>query len=304
LFEIAQGRTRTLQAHDAILQSPAHDASPARDTADRRPQLRAALGILSGVRRWSPRPTALLLAALAIGLGLGAAEEAARLTGSGPKLERAARFMGFGVDQVTLSGHHFSFDRDVFDALDLANVRTFSALDTASVKSRIERLPWIDTAEITRVYPGRLDIRVTERKPYALWLRADRNYLIDRTGRVLAAVGGESLPDLPRFSGEGAADGASALLEQLARYPEVKTRFREAERVSERRWRLKLANASVIELPADGEIGALEALARDPALARLVTDGAVTLDFRGPGRAAVRPAEQQHTSEAVSGPGS
>ena len=299
LFEVGQSRVTKLQAHDAILQTPAHDQSSSPDEADlhvpRGPyQIEPDLGIAREARRvsllsWRPKRGRLLIAALGIGLGLGAVEEAVRLGGHGAKLERLARVMGFGIDQVTLTGHHFSFDRDVFDALDLANVRTFTALDTAAVKSRIERLPWVDNAELTRVYPGELQIRVTERKPYAIWQRTDRHYLIDKTGRVLAAIGGDSLPDLPRFAGEGAAAEAATLIENLARYPEIAGRLSEAERVSERRWKLKLANATTIELPADGEVGALEELSRDAALVRLVTAGSTTLDFRGPGRVAIRP---------------
>mgnify|MGYP001501838561 CR=1 FL=1 len=243
----------------------------------------------SRLSRWRPNSLRLLAGALVLGLALGAAEETLRHNGYAPDFERLARAAGFGVDQVTLKGHNFSFDRDIFDALDLANVRTFAALDTAAVKARIERLPWIDKAELTRVFPGRLDIRVTERKPYALWRRADRNYLIDRTGRVLAAVSGETLPDLPRFAGEGAALEATPFMETLARYPNLARAFAEAERVSERRWRLKLSNGAVLELPADGEVGALEAIARDGALMRRVMAGHATVDFRGPGRLAVRP---------------
>jgi cell division protein FtsQ len=246
----------------------------------------------------------LWLGALALGLTLGALEEAVRLSAHAPQLERAARFLGFGVDEVTLEGHHFSFDRDIFDALDLANVRTFAALDTAAVKSRIERLPWVDTAELTRVFPGRLDVRVTERKPFAVWTRSDRHYLIDKTGRTLTAVNGDALPDLPHFSGEGAAGEAAPLLENLARYPAVASRLEEAQRISERRWRLKLANATTIELPADGEVGALEELAADAALGKILAAGSTTLDFRGPGRVAIRPEVQPGTPGAAPNTGS
>lgn len=291
MFEVGHSRTTRLQEHDAILQTSPHDLTPPR---------RKSSSFLS----WRPRRARLLIGALGVGLALGAAEEAMRRGSHAPQLERAARFMGFGLDQITLKGHRFSYDRDVFDALDLTNVRTFAALDTAAVKARIERLPWIDTAELTRVYPGRLDIRVTERKPFALWSRADRFYLIDKTGRVLAAVNGETLPDLPRFAGEGAAPEAASLLETVARYPEVAGRLAEAERISERRWRLKLSNAATIELPADNEVGALEVLTRDSGLASLVAAGRMTLDFRGPGRVAIRPEADASASASAPGPGS
>jgi cell division protein FtsQ len=290
LFEIAGERAIRGEAHDAILAAPAYETSQDAHY----PDTAASAGPRSRERPpasrqpWRRRPV-FWLAALGLGLSIGAVEEWLRLEGPPPELARLVRKAGFGVDLVTLKGHRFTFDRDIFDALDLDNVKTFAALDTAAVKARIERLPWIDTAEITRVFPGRLDIRVTERTAFAVWSRADRHYLIDKTGRVLGAIAGTSLPDLPHFAGEGAAPGAKEMLDTVARYPEIAHRIALIERVSERRWRLKLTNAATLELPVDGEVGALEALSRDADLSRLVAAGKVTLDFRGPGRVAVRP---------------
>lgn len=292
MFEIGQSRTRRIEVHDPLLDTPASDlALPL--AASREP--RAPSPLLS-------RRARILAIALVAGLGIGAMEEAARLSGT-PELERLARFAGFGIDQVVLEGHRMSFDGDIFDAMDLANVRTFAALDSAAVKARIERLPWIDTAELSRVYPGLLEVRVTERKPYALWSRADRRYLIDKTGRVLAAVSGEALPDLPRFAGEGAASEAAGLMQTVARYPAIASRLAEAERVSERRWTLRLMNGSTLVLPADNEVGALEMLSRDVDLLALVTSGGNVLDFRGPGRVAVRSEEDGSGTGPGAAPG-
>jgi hypothetical protein len=36
--------------------------------------------------------------------------------------DRVATALGFGIDQVSLTGHKFTADSDLFDALDLANV--------------------------------------------------------------------------------------------------------------------------------------------------------------------------------------
>jgi len=309
LFEVAESGTKRQQAHDAILHTPAHGhiASDPPVTPKGPYQVEAGLETSPAPPALAPRKpkrARLLLAALCIGLALGAAEEAIRHADHAPKIERLARLMGFGIDQVTLIGHRYAYDRDVFDALDLANVRTFAALDTAAVKARIERLSWIDTAELTRVFPGRLDIRVTERKPYAVWSRADRFYLIDKTGRVLAAVSGETLPDLPRFAGEGAATGAAELAQTLARYPEVASRLAEAERISDRRWRLKLANRATIELPADDEVAVLEDLTRDAALMKRIAAGSTTFDFRGPGRVAIRSEPEAAATASAPMPGS
>lgn len=316
MLQVGQSWTNWRQAHRADLLATTHDPAHDDDIPDNEPpahkgpyQVESPFDdphapAAAPRRAWRPSRVRLLAGALALGLALGAAEEAARLNGYTPDIQHLARIAGFGIDQVNLKGHTFSFDRDIFDALDLANVKTFAALDPAAVKARIERLPWIDTAELSRVYPGRLDIRVTERTPYALWTRDDRHYLIDKTGRVLAAVSGDTLPKLPHFVGEGAAAGAAPFMEQLARYPEISASFATAERVSDRRWRLKLTNGTTIELPADGEVGALEAIAGDEALKRLVVAGNTTLDFRGPGRLAIRPEKQPAAPAPAPGTGS
>jgi cell division protein FtsQ len=202
--------------------------------------------------------------------------------------DAVAAGLGFGIDQVTLSGHKFTFDRDVFDVLDLANARSYASFDAKAAKDRIERLPWVSTAELTRVYPDRLDIRIRERAPYAVWARGEQTYLIDVTGRVLSAVSGALPPNLPRLAGEGAAAEAGEFLALLDRYPSIHTRFESATRVGERRWTLKLAGRVTLELPADGEAQVLESMTRDAALVRVVERGNATLDFRAPGRIAVR----------------
>lgn len=205
-----------------------------------------------------------------------------------PDVDTIARFAGFGIDQVSLTGYRFALDRDVFNALDLGNVKSIVSLDASAVKERLERIPWIATAELKRSYPNRLEVRVSERKPFAVWARGDSSYLIDETGRVLTALGGAKFPDLPLVSGEGAATEASALMGLVARYPDIARRLTEAERVGERRWTLKLAGGVVLKLPADGEAYVLESISRDRELAKLVASESAIIDFRARGRITVR----------------
>jgi cell division protein FtsQ len=221
-----------------------------------------------------------------------------------PPSDVLARSLGLGIDEVSLTGHHFAFDGDVFDALDLPNVRTFAGLDARAAKARIERLPWVATAEITRVYPNRLAVRVSERMPFAVWTRGNRRYLIDATGRVLSAADERALPALPRVAGEGAAAEAKALFDLLDRYPAVRSRLSEAERVGERRWNLKLERQITLKLPSDGEARILDELARDSELQRLASEANSTLDFRARGRVAVRREAELPSAPAAPGAGS
>lgn len=198
--------------------------------------------------------------------------------------------VGFGIDQVNLSGQYFAADSDIFDALDLLNVRTFAAFDSDAALKRIERIPWVDNAQITRVYPSTLDIIIRERVPSAIWTRGDKSYLIDATGRVLGPLPAAGGWALPRVAGEGANTEATLLLAALRQYPALERDYAYAERIAERRWRIVLRNGSALELGADREIEGLEELADIRALRSVLSGKAMIVDVRTPGRITVRPA--------------
>jgi cell division protein FtsQ len=313
LFEVGQKPISNWQApiasllstsYDRILRNIHGDAHelPIADLELQHPLLNGKLR-KPRAARWRLR-AGIALSAIVIGAGLAGV---ALTTEKGAALrqrlavitdaDRVAARLGFGIDQVTLSGHKFTFDRDVFDVLDLANARSYASFDAKAAKDRIERLPWVSTAELTRVYPDRLEIRIRERVPFAVWVRGEQSYLIDVTGRVLSGVSGALPPSLPRLGGEGAAAGAGELLSLIDRYPNIHRRFETAIRVGERRWTLKLAGGVTLELPADGEAQVLESMTRDAALVRVVERGNVTLDFRAPGRIAVRKTDDTATQE-------
>lgn len=262
-IHLAAAANASLAASEIILETPVEESSSASNGARRNIQLSV---------------TASLLA-----LGVICLAMPRHVFAVIPDAGATALALGVGIDQVALSGQRFAFANDIFDALDLPNAQFFATFDAESAKARIERLPWIDKAEIKRVYPNRLDIRVTERKPFALWSKESRNYLIDEDGHVLAAVSGDVLPNLPRVAGTGAPEGAKAILDLIAGIPQLSGRVQIAERAGGRRWVLKLAHGAELSLPSDGEAQALRLLVADPALLRAAEQANSILEFRANG---------------------
>lgn len=196
---------------------------------------------------------------------------------------------GFGIDEVAISGHRFTADSDIFDALDLPNVTTMAALQSAQVQARLRKLPWVATASITRVFPGRIDVAVTERTPFAAWLNGSTTVLVDATGRELSAVRDTDWPNLPRIKGAGAPEAANALFQMLASVPEIGPRLQLATRVTQRRWQLQLTNGVRLELPPEGEATALANLLAGKTAAAWLDKPNTTIDLRSPTRIAARP---------------
>jgi cell division protein FtsQ len=127
------------------------------------------------------------------------------------EVDRIAELLGWGLKQVELTGHKFTTDTAVLDTLDLEHVRSLASFNALAARDRIERLPWVATATITRLLPDGLAIAITERKPYAVWQLDDRETLIDAGGRRLSAIRPGAAPESPpvwfRLSASACAAG-------------------------------------------------------------------------------------------------
>lgn len=203
-------------------------------------------------------------------------------------IEQALVHVGLGLDQVDVSGHRFTADSDILDAIDLPHVRSLLSFDSTAVRRRIERLPWVATAAIHRVFPGVLHINIAERSAFAVWDQGANAVLVDASGRTLGAVARTAQTGLPRIAGAGAPADAARLLALVAAIPDLKASLDVAERVADRRWRLRLTNGSTIELPAEADAAALSMLVEDRPGGRLLDVAASTIDLTVQRRISVR----------------
>jgi cell division protein FtsQ len=241
-------------------------------------------------RKRRGRKSALPLIALAVACAAGvlvvAGSRTARpIAPALAEIEHMIELAGYGLTQVSLTGHRFTSDSDIFDAIDLASAPTMLSFDSRTTRKRVEALPWVDKVSIERVFPDRLEVHLTERTPFAVWRLGGRHYLVDKTGRMLATVPANTATTLPRLAGDGAAAAAAELLAPLAAHPELMRQVDVAERVGGRRWTLRLTGGGAIELPVNG-MG--EALSRAAAFLATAQAGSKVFDLRVAGRTLVR----------------
>lgn len=120
----------------------------------------------------------------------------------------------------------------------------FFTVDLERLQADFEKLPWVRSAVVRRVWPAGLAVTLEEHEPLARW---GDSALVDTRGEVFAAAyDGE----LPRLSGPDARAQEVAL-----RYTELRARLAaigavpEAVELSERgAWSLRLAGGTLIEL--------------------------------------------------------
>lgn len=220
-----------------------------------------------------------------------------------PRLDSALADLGLGIAEIRVAGHRHAFDNDIAAALLAGGRRSLALLDLAAARQRIEAIAWVDTARITRVLPGRVDVFVSERRPAALWRDGGRHHLVDLGGRLLAGVAATTAPELPRVAGAGAPAALAQLVAALDLHPGIRQRLEIATRIGERRWTLDLAGGVVAHLPEEGIAAALQAIAdldaRDGVLGRPGT----VVDVRVGGIVAVRSQTPRESGQAAAATG-
>jgi cell division protein FtsQ len=211
---------------------------------------------------------------------------------------------GLGVDEIHVAGYAYTGAREIFAALDLDRPTSLLRFNPEAARQRVEALPWVRRATVTRVLPDTVEVRITERTPIALWLREGSASLVDADGRELARVAPSTQQSLPRISGAGAPEAVSALIATLREHPSLAARVLVSERIGQRRWSLNLDNGSRIHLPAEGETAALARLMKLADSAGLLSEPGRVVDLRIEDRIAVAPRQAAPASSAAAAPAS
>jgi len=155
-------------------------------------------------------------------------------------------------------------------------------------KRVIEIDPRVADATILKLYPDRLQITITERRPFALWQKDKNVNVIAADGVVLEHYVSRAFVELPFVVGKGADKQAKDFLALLNRYPDVRNNVRASILIAERRWNLRLKNGLDVKLPETDVDRALERLASLDRELQLTSRDISVLDLRLPDRVTVQ----------------
>jgi cell division protein FtsQ len=195
---------------------------------------------------------------------------------------------GFAVSRVTIEGQDRTPDADVVRALGLDQETSTLAFDTAAAQKRLEKLPLVRRAQVMRLLPSQLHVVLEERVPYAVWQHNGKLQLIDHDGAIIETINRRERFGLPLVVGEGAASNARELLDELALWPDVKSKVQAAVRVANRRWNLKLASGLEIRLPENGTSQALSKVSELDKTHQILSGDAASVDLRLADRITIR----------------
>jgi len=202
--------------------------------------------------------------------------------------DAGANSLGFRIAAVSLSGEKHVGRAEIIAAAGMTGRASLLFLDVEAARSRLKTIPWIADASVRKLFPDRLQIRVREREPFALWQVDGKLALIAADGTVIGPVVDPAFASLPLVVGRGAQAKARDFLALLDRYPSLREQVRASVLVAERRWNLKLKNNLDIRLP-EADVGpALDTLIALDRAKRLISRDILAIDLRLPDRVTVR----------------
>jgi cell division protein FtsQ len=156
---------------------------------------------------------------------------------------------------------------------------TFLTMDLTTARRAFESVPWVREAQVRRIWPNRIAVRLVEYQPVALWGH-DADKLVDRHGDVFEAnIGDVEDDNLPTLDGpDGGAPHMLALMARLAPVFEPLGGHVDTLTMSGRgSWHVALDNGAEIELGRGSDD---EVLARTQRFVATLTQ--VTSHFQRP----------------------
>ncbi|KKX29256.1 cell division protein FtsQ [Rhizobium sp. LC145] len=169
---------------------------------------------------------------------------------------------GFAIEDVRVSGNNETSEIDILQLLGLDGTTSLLALDVEAARRKLSELPWVEYAEVRKVYPRTIEVTLKERQAFGIWQHGSELSLIERNGSVIAPLRDSKFASLPLFVGRDAEQAAASFEEELAGWPEIRQRVRAYVRVAGRRWDLHLDNGIVLKLPESNIHKALAVLSR------------------------------------------
>lgn len=195
---------------------------------------------------------------------------------------------GMTIEKVDIKGQKETSQLAVLEMLRLDQAPSLAGFDVWAARQRLQTLPWIESAQVRKIYPDALQVRLKERQASARWQANGRTVLIDDAGRTIAPLAARHHDKLPLVVGKGADGRASALLAALKGHPAVRARLSAAVLIGERRWDLMLDNGMEVRLPEVDFTEALRELSRLEKGYDLFKRDVLAVDLRLPDRLLLR----------------
>lgn len=202
---------------------------------------------------------------------------------------KTAKLVPMKLTHLIIDGCKLTSEEEIKQTLNIHIGDPILDFSIQDAQKRLNHLTFVDYTIIKRQLPDTLIVHVIERSPFAVWQHQGKFKLIDKKGNIVNDQGmqgkdGQAFLKLPLVVGIGANTTAAELIDLLSVYPDVKNRMVAAVRIGNRRWNLNMKNGTIILLPENQEIAAIQRLVQYQKQLQLLDRPLKHIDLRLPDR--------------------
>ena len=195
---------------------------------------------------------------------------------------------GFVVRAIYIEGRENIDPAQLRSVLGIRLGDPMMGVDLRDEAAALRGIPWVRDVRVERRLPDTIFIKLTERKPLALWQSHGKIRLIDENGVVLTGQIPPKFSSLPLVVGDDAPQHAAALQQEVADISGLGGQVDSASWLPDQRWDLHLKNGQTLQLPAGEEESALRRLSSPEGKAALADREVTVIDLRAADRISVR----------------
>jgi cell division protein FtsQ len=158
-------------------------------------------------------------------------------------------YYGLGLQSIYVEGQRHTKSEQLINAMQIEIGTPMLAIHLDEIQRRLQQIDWVHDVVVERQLPSTLHVRITERKPIALWQHNKQFYLVDETGDVIRENDLRPFADMILLVGEDAPLYAKELLGFLQSDSVLFKEVASAIRVGQRRWNIRFKAGLEVRLP-------------------------------------------------------
>src|SRR3546814_19533321 len=93
---------------------------------------------------------------------------------------------------------------------DVCSSDLFFAIRLDQAQAVVDKLPWVDQAEVRKHWPNVVEVRIVEHRPFARW---GNDHLLSADGDLFPVAAAEVPASLPRFDVDATAHRPAAVVD-------------------------------------------------------------------------------------------
>jgi cell division septal protein FtsQ len=168
----------------------------------------------------------------------------------------------FSIAEVNIKGNKHLNKEEVINLTGISDYQVVTEIPLAQIQENLMKNSWVKYADIKRILPNIIEIKIKEREPKAVLWHDQQFHLIDEEGYIIEPISDDQIEERANFIiilGTNAEHSYYQVIDVLF-HKGIQHKVLSLAFVSERRWDIYLKSGVLVKLPEENIDKALDIL--------------------------------------------